>query len=132
MTHRFYKDDSGWFIDLQFLIDNGTFTKANLAMVAGADTLLDILSNDGKEIIIQFEDQKFKGWEGKLENIGISMDEEFLEEIGHPVEYGGDYICTSLKGKLMSHRLWLCQVASFLFGGRFPKTIYIKIVDKPQ
>lgn len=128
MIHRFYKDDTGWYIDLQSLIEDGTFSKANLAMVAGADTLLDILSNNGKELTVQFEDKKFKGWEYQLEGMGISKDEEYLESVGHPIEYGGDYICTNPPKNNFHHELWLCQVCSFLFGGEFPKYIYIKII----
>lgn len=126
MTYRFYKDKDGWFIDFQEAIDAGIYSKANLAMVLGADTLLDTLSNNGKEIIVRFEDKKFKGWEGLLEKEGISQDEEALEALGHPVQYGGDYICTKLFGKKYNHKLWLCEVAAYLLNG-FPDKIYIKI-----
>ena len=124
MTHRFYKDDTGWYIDLQSLIDDGTFTKGNLAMVLGADTLLDKLSNNGTEITIQFEKEKFKGWQEQLKNTSVGMDEEALEELNHPVELGGYYYAIK-----MQHSLWLCSVASFLFGGDFPKNIYIRVVS---
>jgi len=130
MTKRFYKDAGGWYIDLPELIANGTFAKGNLAMVAGADTMLDILSKYKEEITIKFEDQKFKGWQGHLVQKGISKDEAFLESIGHPVEFGGDYVVTTLFGLPSGHELWLCGVCAYLFNGIFPKNIYIKIVKK--
>jgi len=124
MTKRFYKDEGGWFVDLPDLIADGTFTKGNLAMVLGADTLLDKLSNNGTEITIQFEKGKFKGWQEQLKNTSLGMDEEALEELNHPVELGGYYYAIK-----MQHSLWLCSVASFLFGGDFPKNIYIRVVS---
>lgn len=124
MTKRFYKDEGGWFVDLPDLIADGTFTKGNLAMVLGADTLLDKLSNNGTEITIQFEKEKFKGWQEQLKNTSLGMDEEALEELNHPVELGGYYYAIK-----MQHSLWLCSVASFLFGGDFPKNIYIRVVS---
>ena len=123
MTKRFYKDEGGWFVDLPDLIADGTFTKGNLAMVLGADTLLDKLSDDGTEITIQFENKKFKGWEEHLRNTSIGMDEEALDELNHPIELGGYYHAVK-----HNNPLWLCSVASFLFEGEFPKNIYIKII----
>jgi hypothetical protein len=62
-VHRFYKDDQGWFIDLPEFLEAGLGTKGNLAMVAGADTLLDRLSNNGDEVILRISDEDFKGSE---------------------------------------------------------------------
>lgn len=127
MTKRFYKDEGGWFIDLPEYIEAGIGTKGNLAMVCGADTMLDKLSNNGDEIIIKFEDHKFKGWEDQLTNIGIGMDKEALDAVEHPeVEYGGYY-----HAKKLDHNLWLCPVVEFIWG-HYPKEIYIRIVDKSQ
>lgn len=123
MTKKFYKDEEGWFVDLPELIEDGTFTKANFAMVLGADTLLDKLSNNGTEIVIQFEKEKFKGWEEQLKNTSVGMDEEALDELNHPIELGGYYHATK-----HNHPLWLCGVCAYLFEGEFPKNIYIKII----
>ena len=126
MTHRFYKDKEGWFIDLPELIKDGTFSKSNLAMVAGADELLDIMTKGKKEITLRFEERTFKGWDTRLKFQKMEKDEDLLEELGHPIEWGGDYVCTELFGKPYLHKLWLCQVCAFLFEGKFPKDIFIK------
>ena len=44
-THSFdfYKDDSGWYIDFPEFIEQGLGTKGDLAMVSGADQMLDYL-----------------------------------------------------------------------------------------
>jgi len=123
MTKKFYKDKDGWFIDLPEYIEAGIGTKANLAMVCGADTMLDKLSNNGKEITIQFEDYKFKGHTDQLVNTGIGMDKEALNAVEHPeVEYGGYY-----HAKKLNHNLWLCPVVEFIWG-HYPEIIYIKII----
>ena len=54
-TYRFYKDEYGWFIDLKWF----PFNKAHLAMVCGADKLLDILSNNSKEVVLSISTSKF-------------------------------------------------------------------------
>jgi len=78
-----------------------------------------------KEYLIrEFEKEKFKGWQEQLKNTSVGMDEEALEELNHPVELGGYYYAIK-----MQHSLWLCSVASFLFGGDFPKNIYIRVVS---
>lgn len=123
-TERFYREKSGeWYIDLQPLLDNGTFTKANLQLVLGADTLLDKLSAGADEVTVRFENKKFKGWEEHLRNTSVGMDQEALEDLNHPVELGGYY-----HAEKHDHPLWLCGVCSYLFGGEFPANIYIKII----
>ena len=43
-THRFYKEEhGGWYIDLPAYLEQGG-AKGDLAMVAGADTMLDIMA----------------------------------------------------------------------------------------
>ena len=59
VTKRFYKENGMWFIDLPEFLEKGLGTKANLLMVAGADELLDILSQNGTEITLQFGDEIF-------------------------------------------------------------------------
>lgn len=123
MTKRFYKDAGGWYIDLPEYIEAGIGTKANLAMVCGADTMLDRLSNNGDEITIQFEDHTFRGSSDVLINLGMGMDKEALDAVEHPeVEYGGYY-----HAKKLNHDLWLCPVVEFIWGS-YPKKIYIKII----
>ena len=67
ITKRFYKENGMWYIDLPEYLEAGLGTKNNLLMVAGADTLLDILSNNGTEITIEFGDERFDGCNVQLD-----------------------------------------------------------------
>ena len=59
MIKRFYKENSIWYIDLPEFLEEGMGSKANLMMVDGADTLLDILSNNGSEVTLEFSQLPF-------------------------------------------------------------------------
>jgi len=125
MTHRFYKDHEGWFIDLPEFIELGLGTKGNLAMVLGADTFLDRLSNNGTEVTLElseYEDE-IENYDGMFEHLGYSEPVDDLEEVGHPIQMGGDYI-----EKELNHQIWLCPVTIFVFGGHYPDQIYYKVV----
>ena len=115
MKHSFYKDNEGWFIDLPQYIEMGLGSKGNLAMVAGADTMLDILSNGGNRITLRIETKEFEGSDGKLTKTGFCP-------------WGENYIFSS--DSIESHKLWLCPVTMFVFGGFYPKEIYIKIIEE--
>lgn len=120
MVHTFYKDKTGWYIDLPEVVSAGIYDKANLAMVCGADTLLDQMAGKKKKIVIEFSDEPIEGYTDTLINTGEGRDEEALEEAGHPIQDGGYYLAVE-----RNHPLWLCEVASYLFSG-FPKVIYVK------
>jgi hypothetical protein len=132
MIKRFYKDDEGWFIDLPDLIKDGTFTKANLAMVLGADTLLDKLYKLTKgidnEVTVRFEDYPITTgndlYKDKLILDDIGYDKNKLIAINHPVQTGG-YYHTESDG----HKVWLCAVCAHLFKGVFPGTIYFQVYN---
>ena len=121
--HRFYKDNEGWFIDLPEFLEMGLGTKGNLAMVAGSDLLLDELSENKSEVILEFSDQPFDGYEHHLEVDEFGMDIDELIEYGHPIEIGGYYI-----RKSDGFKIWLCQVTKWVFGGTYPNNIYVKVV----
>jgi hypothetical protein len=123
-VHRFYKDEQGWFIDLPEFLEAGLGTKGNLAMVAGADTLLDRLSNNGDEVLLRISDEDFKDSESELVMTGMGADVEVLEEYGHPIQFGGFY-----KEVSTEHLLWLCPVTVFVFGGYYPKSIFFKVIQ---
>lgn len=121
LKHRFYKDEEGWFIDLPEFINAGLGTKANLAMVCGADTLLDQLSEGKNEVIMTFSDEPFEGAE-KLTKVGMGADINALEKYGHPIQFGAFYYSEE-----RNHELWLCPVTVYVFNGYYPDNIYIKV-----
>lgn len=123
MIHTFYKDNTGWFIDLPEYINSGLGTKANLAMVLGADTFLDKLSNNGDKITLEISETHIDNSDGMLDIVGFDSPEEDLIEVGHPIEVGAYY--EDLKTQ---HMMWLCPVTKYVFNGHYPDTIYYKVI----
>lgn len=112
--HVFYKDSSGgWYIDLpEFLVQGGS--KGNLAMGAGADTMLDIIAQGKSRVALQLSDMPFDG-----------ADELSLIQLRDPSVGGGDYIMSLHDGEVINYRMWLCGVTEFVFG-YMPQRIYLK------
>jgi len=107
-NYRFYKEDSGcWYAD----IPGYPGPKGDLLMVAGADTLLDVLAQGGNEASFTASETHFDNAE-KLELLNLSGG-------------GGDYILRQFQGNQMNHNLWLCSVIKYVFG-RVPNTLYFK------
>jgi hypothetical protein len=121
--HRFYKDNEGWFIDLPEFLEMGLGTKGNLAMVAGSDLLLDELSGNGDDITLEISDQLFEGFEHHMVMGDMGMDQDVLEEYGHPIQIGGYYHRVS-----DGFQIWLCPVCRYVFQGDYPEHIYVKKV----
>ena len=114
MKHRFYKDDTGWYIDLpEFLTEGGD--KADLQMVAGADRMLDILSKRGNEVTLtMLTGREFPTYE----------DDVILHLITEKGQAGADYEAVM---ENMNMPVWLCKITLYVFK-HYPKTIYIKVV----
>lgn len=105
-NYKFYKETDGrWYIDLP----EWEGTKDELEMVAGADTMLDYMTQGDNEIYLSFSDEKFDGYEYEL-----ILKEEIYD--------GGTY---DLINKNIEFEVWLCEVTKFVFG-YLPKNIYIK------
>lgn len=104
MHLNFAKEDSGWYI----ILPEWKGSKADLAMVAGADSLLDRLSNHTNsltlEVSIEEQDSSFIKLT-KVKNCWFN---------------GAEYVTCS------GHKLWLCDVTKFVFGN-LPEIIYIKV-----
>lgn len=123
-TYKFYKTVSistgktKWFID----IPRFPFNKSWLEMVAGADLLLDALSNDKNEVNISIDTRPFPytdGWLNISEKLGIMK--------------GAIYNVNSEKYSIdtteffrVKNLLWLCPVTLWVFW-KYPKKIYFKI-----
>ena len=128
-TLSFLKEDGIWYADLPEFLEQGLGTKANLMMVDGADTFLDLLSSAGQSISLKISRDPFKGQDGFLLKDGTGLNAALLELIGHaPVTYGAYYNVALLKGKPYQHRLWLCPVTEYVFGGGYPDKIYFSVL----
>lgn len=123
MKIKFYKEQGGWYADLPQWLEGGG-SLADLAMVSGADTLLDKLS-------LPYGYNPFIGGilaKDEIKNevtlqmqIGPQVEFEVLQKVGED-ETGAWYVNMS-----DGHLLWLCPVTLFVFG-KYPNYIYYKIV----
>ena len=105
----FNKEDHGtWYIDLP----DYPGPKGNLAMVAGADDMLDFLAKGKNRVVVEMSEQPFAG--------ALELDRTKLGEPG-----GGAYY------KPVNHPIqsvWLCDVTLFALG-KFPEKIYFRAVQ---
>jgi len=105
-NYTFKKEQGCWYIDLP----NWKGTKAELQMVAGADKLLDLLSNNTNEVTLSLCTNK-KCPEGY---------QTLKKAIKTPIN-GCIYF-------LNLTPIWLCDVTKFVFNGIFPKQIHFKVI----
>lgn len=108
--YRFYKEGNNWYVDLP----SWEGAKSDLLMIGGADTMLDILSDNGTEINTIISEQPFEGAE-ELKFVKPA------EDIGE----GAYYNLATYQGKDLNLSVFLCDVTLFVFG-KFPELIYIK------
>lgn len=129
-TLSFYKENNIWYIDLPEFLEAGLGTKANLMMVAGADTLLDRLSKNGQKITLQISNCSFPGFTTWLEIEKHGKDDIYLQKIGHaPVDNGAYYKTILIENIKETNSVWLCPVTEYVFHGYYPQNIYIKIAE---
>lgn len=120
-THKFYKENSGgWYIDLPQYLEAGG-SKGDLAMVAGADTMLDIVAEGRTVVTITTDTEPFEG-----------ADKVQLLKLCEPSMGGGYYLMSVFEGRGVHQEMWLWGVTEFVFG-RMPVEIYLKRVpdDSP-
>jgi hypothetical protein len=101
----------GWYVQLP----NYEGHVSDLQMVAGADTLCELIANDLTEITVTISDEPF-------ENTNFSTRQFQLEFINSTGEEGANYRLESLQLDV-----WLCNVTKYVFG-EFPATIYISLL----
>jgi hypothetical protein len=122
-TIDFVKEDGLWYVDLPEFIEFGFGSKGNLLMVAGADTFLEINSNNEPRVTVTVSDEPFEN-SRHLTNYSVGVDKEMLIAYNHPeVEHGGDYILED-----DGHKMWLCPTLLYVFETyTYPSDIYIQI-----
>jgi hypothetical protein len=111
-THQFdfYKDNTGWYIDFPEFISSGMGSTADLAMVAGADDMLDYLSKGANRIHLIFSNAELK-------------DSDFYLKMIHHNQWGATY-STNVESV---ETAWLCNVTKVVFGGYHPREIYVRV-----
>lgn len=111
---KFYKEaDERWYVELP----EWEGSKADLEMVAGADTMLNYMAEGNNYVNLHLSEEAFDGAD-KLEFIRIAT------EIGN----GAHYIMRSYAGIEFNLEVWLCDVTTFVFKS-FPTYIYISKYD---
>ena len=111
--YRFYKNEIEWFVDLPEYLEKGG-SIGNLEMVEGADTMLDIIAEGKKEIILYMSTEK-------LDNAARLT----LKEKCEPLKGGAYYFMKEFEGKEINLTMWLCQVVEFVFG-EIPTNIFVR------
>lgn len=105
----FYQEPHGaWYIDLPAYPG----PKGDLAMVAGADDMLDYLAKGKKQVVVEMSEQPFNGALA-LERIklGEPRGGAYYKPVNHPIQ-----------------SVWLCDVTIFALS-KFPGKIYFRAVE---
>jgi hypothetical protein len=124
----FVKEAGIWYADLPEFVNAGLGTRSNLMMVDGADSFLDLLCSSQSKITLQISKTPFPESQAKLQKIGLGLNSQLLNLIGHAsVDYGSYYQVTEFAGKPLSHRLWLCPVTEYVFG-EYPEQIFLSVL----
>lgn len=115
MRHlRFYKESDQWFEDKWYVdLPDWTGEKADLEMVFGADTMLDIMAEGEKEFIVALSDTYFE-----------NSDEIVFKKKADDIGNGAYYFMEKYRGIEINLDMWICDVALILFND-FPKSIFI-------
>lgn len=111
---KFYKEtDGNWFVDLP----EWEGSLADLQMVAGADTMLDIFAEGNNEVRLMLSEKYF-------DNSEVLEFKNLAEDLGN----GAYYKLDKYKGISFNHEVWLCDVTLAVFG-KFPQNIYISVIN---
>lgn len=111
---KFYKEDQRWYVDLPEW-EGG---QAELEMVSGADTFLDIIAQGEDIVYVTLSQTPFEGCE-VLQFSKLGRLEGF--ELGE----GGWYFMNEYQGINYGLEMWLCDVTKFVFG-ELPNKIFFK------
>lgn len=116
--YKFYKESDGrWYIDLPQYLEAGG-DKADLEMVAGADTFLDIIAEGKTNVYALLSEQPFE-----------NCDE--LTRIHRDTFSGSYYLLQRYRETVFDNfEMWLCDVTAYVFGGKFPDTIYFAVENE--
>jgi hypothetical protein len=116
-NHRFVKEEGRWYIDLPGFIEEGYGSKGNLEMVLGADTMCDILSGHTDDVSVEITLKQ------------TPKTELVATRIHNLCPYGRYYRVEKVDAQTLERSfvldMWLCPVTKYVFGGSYPKTIYL-------
>jgi len=102
---NFNKEGNQWYIDLP----DWKGAKEELEMVAGADRLLDHLSNNEDKVSVFVSEEP--------------IDDSIALNKKYNINGGADYKPANTD---VVFSVWLCGVTKFVFGGYMPDKLYLK------
>lgn len=109
MKVKFLKEeDNKWYIELP----EYPGPKADLEMVLGADTLLDIMAQGSNEVNTEISETPFNNFK-----YGLTKKHD-TPDIGGALYYVSTFYEQNFE-------VWLCDVTKFVFDGILPDTIWI-------
>lgn len=107
-TLHFEKEKGGWFI----VLPEWTGSKADLAMVAGADKLLDVLALGANKV--------------SLKVAQAPIDDFYRLTLKEYTPKEGGAIYKTYGNKDFPKEIWLCDVTKFVFAGYMPTELYFR------
>ena len=111
-NYRFYKEGTNWYVDLP----TWEGAKSDLLMIGGADTMLDIVSENTNEVAVSISKESFDGADKLI----------FVKE-ANDIGEGAYYHLEHYHGEELNLSVFLCDVTLFVFGD-FPQQLFIKKV----
>ena len=110
------ESNGGWYVDFP----NWPLSHGNLAMVCGADDLLDILNKDNtNHVSLVVKTKKPKEYDIELQKVHSALTKGAYYTVETPLDGWERPNATSRK------QLWLCPVTLTVLG-HYPKSIYFK------
>ena len=109
--YKFYKEGTNWYVDLP----NWEGSKSDLLMIGGADTMLDIVSDNGTEVEVMISEKNFNDADELV----------FVKSAKDDIGEGAYYNLATYKGVEHNLSVFLCDVTLFVFG-KFPEELFIK------
>lgn len=112
-TYTFEKNsDNKWFVVLPEYLERFPGHEAELQMVFGADTMLDIMSEGSNKVKLTLSLTEFQGC-------------DVLNKLNDTPDVGGAmYMMPKYRGIEYNLEMWLCGVTEFVFG-HMPEKIYL-------
>jgi hypothetical protein len=110
-TYTFFKENGGWHVHLP---ETKAGRQADLDLVDGADTMLNLMSDGSDEVTLTLNTEPFENAE--------------MLELLHPCKpflKGGYYLMREHDGKQVNYGMWISDVTQVVFGD-VPEKIYVK------
>lgn len=106
MNLTFTNENGRWFAE----VPEWTGDRAELEMVCGADTMLDIIAQGRSQITLNISETPFE-------------DTQFTLTINREDGGGAWY---NLSSEDIILEIWLCHVTKFVFDGRLPEKLFVR------